>query len=96
MQVAVCRLTLHINSSHSLKEKRRVVQSLRQRLSDRFGLAVAEVDNQDTWQLATLGLAVVGGSRAQVQSVMDKALEYVYVIAPEVEVSEADGEVFDY
>ena len=96
MQVAVCRLTLHINSSHSLKEKRRVVQSLRQRLSDRFGLAVAEVDNQDTWQLATLGLAAVGQGRTHVQSVMDKALEYVYVIAPEAEVSEADRDVFDF
>ena len=96
MHVAICRLTLHINSSHSLKEKRRVVHSLRDRLSSKFGIAVAEVDTQDAWQLATLGLAAVSQSRTQVQSVMDKAIEYVYVVAPESEVSSSDREIFSF
>ena len=96
MHVAICRLTLHINSSQSLKDKRRVIHSLRQRLSNKFGLSVAEVDTQETWQLATLGLAAVGSSRAQAENLMEKALEYVYVVAPEAEISEADTEVISH
>jgi uncharacterized protein YlxP (DUF503 family) len=96
VHVAICRLTLHINSSHSLKDKRRVVHSLRSRLSSKFGIAVAEVDDQDAWQVATLGLAAVSQQRAHVESVMDKALEYVYVVAPEAEVSSSDTDIFSY
>lgn len=96
MHVAVCRLTLHINSSHSLKDKRRVAHSLRERLSNKFGLSVAEVDDHEAWQLLTLGLAAVSSSRAGAESLMDRALEHVYVVAPEADISSADTELFSY
>lgn len=51
MYVAVCRLDLHIRSSQSLKEKRRVVRSVIERVRNKFGASVAEVASQDKWQL---------------------------------------------
>ena len=52
---------LHLNDSHDLKGKRKVLHSLKAQLRQRFGASVAEVDGQDTWQRSTLVCALVGG-----------------------------------
>ncbi|MBI3096795.1 MAG: DUF503 domain-containing protein [Planctomycetes bacterium] len=65
-----------IRSSHSLKEKRRVVKGLKERLQHRFNLSVAEVDEQDSWQQAVLGMAAVGNDAPFVRSLLDQAAQY--------------------
>jgi uncharacterized protein YlxP (DUF503 family) len=59
MYVAALRVDLRIRNVHSLKEKRRIVKSVIAQLTKTFDVAVAEVDYQDLWQRATLGIAVV-------------------------------------
>jgi len=66
MFVGVVRIELHLPVSTSLKEKRSVVQGLKERIRQRVHAAVAEVDHQDLWQRAALGAAVVSGERRQV------------------------------
>lgn len=63
MYVGVYRIELFIPGSHSLKEKRSVVQSLKTRLAQQ-GLSVAEVDGQELWQRAALGVAAVSSDAA--------------------------------
>ena len=58
MFVGTYRIEIFIPASHSLKAKRSVVQSLKSRLGQ-LNLAVAEVDGQDLWQRASLGVAAV-------------------------------------
>src|SRR5215467_8474277 len=77
MVIGVCRVTLHLPASHSLKDKRQVVRSLLARLRNRFDLAVAEVDDQDRWQIATLGLVCVSSSAAVADEVLTQAQEYI-------------------
>src|SRR5579859_7649672 len=77
MVVGVCRVTLHLPASHSLKYKRQVVRSLLARLRNHFDLAVAEVDDQDRWQVATLGMACVSSSATVADEVLTHALEYI-------------------
>ena len=77
MVIGVCRVTLHLPASHSLKDKRQVVRSLLGRLRNRFDLAVAEVDDQDRWQIATLGLVCVSSSASIVDEVLTHALDYI-------------------
>ena len=60
--VCVVEVRLHLNDSHDLKGKRKLLHSLKAQLRQRFGAAVAEVDGHDTWQRATLVCALVGGS----------------------------------
>jgi uncharacterized protein YlxP (DUF503 family) len=60
--VCVIEVRLHLNDSHDLKGKRKVVHSLKAQLRQRFGASVAEVDGHDTWQRTTLVCALVGGS----------------------------------
>jgi uncharacterized protein len=75
--VGVCRLTLLASHCHSLKEKRAVVRTIKDRTRRQFSVAVAEVGGHDTWQRAVLGLAVVGGDRKVVQSVMSRVVAFI-------------------
>src|SRR2546425_643912 len=59
MVVGTLRMELHLPASHSLKAKRSVVNHVKERLRTRFNASVAEVDNQDLWQRATLGVAKI-------------------------------------
>lgn len=82
MFVGVVRIELHVPGSASLKHKRAVVRSLKDRIRARVHAAVAEVDHQDLWQRAALGVAVVSGEHGQVsellqsvRSLVDSAVE---------------------
>lgn len=60
----------------SLKDKRRILVSLKDRLHRKFNLSVAEVAEQDTLSLAHLGAAVVSNSRAHGEAVLTKAISF--------------------
>ncbi|HYO64547.1 MAG TPA: DUF503 domain-containing protein, partial [Archangium sp.] len=77
MFVCVARLTLQIPESGSLKAKRQVLRRVTERVKARFNVAVAEVDDQDLWQKATLALAVVGNERRHVDEQMEKIIHFV-------------------
>ncbi len=77
MFVCVARLNLSIPESSSLKAKRQVLRRVIDRLKARFNIAVAEVDSNDLWQKATIGMAVVGNERSQVNERMDTIIHSV-------------------
>lgn len=70
-------MELFIPDSQSLKDKRQVLLSLKDRLRERFNLSVAEVDGQDLWQRAVLGLACVANEGRHVNQVLDQALNVI-------------------
>jgi uncharacterized protein len=71
------RLELHLPASDSLKAKRSVLNHVKERIRTRFNAAVAEVDHQDLWQRAALGVAVVGGESAVLDRVLRDILSSV-------------------
>jgi hypothetical protein len=75
--VGVLTLELRLENSHSLKDKRHVVQSLKERLRHKFNVAVAEIDYQDLWQRAAVAAVTVSPDQAYavkvLQSVEDEA-----------------------
>ncbi|HNQ23482.1 MAG TPA: DUF503 domain-containing protein [Phycisphaerae bacterium] len=77
MVVGVLTVELVIYEARSLKDKRRVLQSLKQRLRNRFNVSVAEVAHQDVWQRATLGVAVVSNEAREVESQLDRVVDVV-------------------
>lgn len=91
MFVAVARVTLQIPESGSLKAKRQVLRRITDRVKARFNVSVAEVDDNDLWQKAQIGLAVVGNDRRHVGEQLDKILHFVEemyvapIVAREVE-----------
>jgi uncharacterized protein YlxP (DUF503 family) len=77
MFVCVARLTLQIPDSGSLKAKRQILRRVTDRVKARFNVAVAEVDDQDLWQKASVALAVVGNDRRHVDEQMEKIIHFV-------------------
>jgi len=70
MFVGIVRIELHLPGATSLKAKRSVIQGLKERIRQRARAAVAEVDHQDLWQRAALGVAVVSGEAGQVNELL--------------------------
>ncbi len=70
MIVGVTRWELHLHGCQSLKDKRRVVKSLKDRLHQRFGVSTAEVDHQDLWQRAAIAAAIVSGDARHAEEVL--------------------------
>ena len=73
MVVGVIGWELQLFDPQSLKEKRRVVKSLKERLRSRFNLSVAETDHHDLWQRAEITACIVATDRRRAESVLDKA-----------------------
>ena len=75
--IGVLTLELRLEESHSLKEKRHVVQSLKDRLRNRFNVAVAEIDYQDTWQRSVIAAVTVSSDRTHAEKVLRSAEDEV-------------------
>jgi uncharacterized protein YlxP (DUF503 family) len=73
--VGTCTVSFHIPGSGSLKSKRLVLKSLKDRIRQRFNVSVAEVDHWDLWQRSTLGVAVVSRDGRFADSVIAKVLD---------------------
>jgi hypothetical protein len=68
--VGVRSWELHLPACQSLKDKRRIVKSLKDRLHQKFGVSAAEVDHQDLWQRARIAAAVVSGDARHAEEVL--------------------------
>jgi uncharacterized protein len=68
--IAYLTLELRIEAAHSLKDKRQVVRSLKDRLRATFNVAVAELDATDLWQRATIGVVSISDSRDYLDGLM--------------------------
>lgn len=74
MHVGVMRLSLEMPGARSLKDKRQVVRSFKERVRSRIGVSIAEVDHQDKLQRATFGIAVVSGDASVCEEVLTKVV----------------------
>jgi len=77
MIVGLCTVELYFPDGHSLKAKRQILLSLKDRLRDKFNVSVAEVGEQDLWQKAVLGIACVANEGGYVNQVLDQAVNLV-------------------
>ena len=77
MNVGVCKVRLRIPANQSLKGKRRVIKSLCQKVRNRYDVSIAEVGDNDSWQIATLGVACVSGSVRHADEVLDNVIAYI-------------------
>jgi hypothetical protein len=70
MPVAFLTLEIRIEAAHSLKDKRQVVRSIKDRLRNSFNISVAEIDVTDLWQRATIGVVSISSSRDYLEGLM--------------------------
>ena len=77
MNIGVCQIHLDMPSSRSLKDKRKVLRSLIGRVQSRFSVAIAEVDCNDSWKAATLGVCCVSNDPVHANKMLSKVVQYV-------------------
>jgi len=94
MSVGVCRLKIHIPGSRSLKDKRSVVKSLIARLRQQFNLSIAEVDDHELWQMATISVACVSQHNKRVDEVISAAISLIGRDFPTIEIVEKEIDIF--
>lgn len=83
MIVGICRIELYLPGVSSLKEKRGVLKSLLARLHNTFNVSAAEVDHQDLWQSAQIGIAIVTNSTAHADQIFRSLLEWIETHYPD-------------
>ena len=68
--IGVLTLDIHVESSHSLKEKRHIVKGLKDRLRERFNVSVAEIDSLDSWQNSVVAAVTVSNDRVHAEQLL--------------------------
>lgn len=93
MFIGVCTFEVHIGESGSLKAKRHVLRSLKDRIRNRFNVSVAEVDDNDLWQKASLAVAAVSNDKSHLNQTLDHVLDLVRAV-PELSLLDYQIELF--
>ena len=86
MVIGICQIDLHLPNSHSLKGKRSVIRSLVARIGQEFNVSIAELDHQDLWQSASLGVACVSNDGAYVHRQLEGVVRWVEQKRPDVDI----------
>ena len=95
MKVGVCKVRLRLPENDSLKGKRRLLKSLTSRVGNRFNVAVAEVEDQDLWQMVTLGFSCVGNDTSHVNEMLSRVVSYVSQSGGDAEFLDYEIEIVD-
>ena len=92
MNIGVCKIDIRIPENETLKGKRMVVQSINARVRDKFHVSVAEVENGDKWQIATIGVCVVSNDNRLANEMLSRIVDYIETSRLDVEVLHCETE----
>jgi uncharacterized protein len=81
MTVGLLTMEIMVPASGSLKDKRRAVKGLKDRIRSRFNVSVAEVGETELWQRATIAVACVSNDRPHINGVLDKVVDLTRSVA---------------
>ena len=93
MNVGVCKISLRLPENLSLKGKRQVLKSITTRIRNQINVSEAEVDDQDLWQLATLGICCVSNDKRYTNEVLSKVVDFIAGSRFEVEILNYEIEI---
>lgn len=77
MIVGTCKVDLHLPGRQSLKGKRRVVNSIKNKICHKFNVSISEIESHDLWQRIVFGIVCVSNERKQVQQVLDNVINFI-------------------
>ncbi|WP_242661494.1 DUF503 domain-containing protein [Alkaliphilus metalliredigens] len=75
--VGVCFMTVMMYEPNSLKEKRHILKSIIERIKSRFNVSIAEVGQQDKWQIAEIGFSCVSNSRRHADEMINEVIKFI-------------------
>ncbi|MDY6892936.1 MAG: DUF503 domain-containing protein [Chloroflexota bacterium] len=89
MNIGALIIRLRLPENHSLKGKRRVIRSITSQVSNKFNVSIAEIDDHDLWQLATLGITCVSNDGRHANEILSHVVSFIGTIR-------GDAEIIDY
>jgi uncharacterized protein YlxP (DUF503 family) len=95
MNIGVARISLRLPENMSLKGKRQVLKSITSRVRHKFDVAVAEVDDNDNWQLATVGICCISNNKRYSNQVLSKVVHFIEGARFEAEILDYEIEIID-
>jgi uncharacterized protein len=96
MIIGACEITLHLPDSRSLKDKRQIVKSIIARVRNQFDVAVAEVDENDRWQVAVIGISCVSNSSQLAAELLEGIQRFIEETRPDLLLSNAETEIIHW
>jgi hypothetical protein len=94
MIVGTCTITLHLPAARSLKDKRQAIKSILARVRNEFNVSIAEVDAQDSRQLATIGVACVSSSQKYAHGQLEAVVRFIEERRPDLPLVSYDIEMW--
>lgn len=77
MVIGLCRVDLYLPHSTSLKGKRGILKGLLGKIRNRFNVSVSEIDLQDEWKRAEIGIVAISNERSYIDSLLSKLIPYL-------------------
>lgn len=93
MAIGYCQIDLHLPNNHSLKDKRGVLRSIVARVRQQFNVAIAELDHQDLWQSASLGVVCISNEKARLHHTLEGVVHWLEQNRPDVEIADYHIEI---
>ncbi len=77
MAIGALRIEMLLKDSSSLKDKRRILRSLKVRIKNKFNVSVAEIEDMNKWQKAVIGIAAVSNDRKHLSACLDNIMDFI-------------------
>ena len=77
MHVGTCKIELYLPMNQDLKGKRRIVKSLSDQIRSRFNVSVSEIENNELWQIATIGIAIISNKIIILNRTFDQIFSFI-------------------
>ncbi|MFC2034328.1 DUF503 domain-containing protein [Chloroflexota bacterium] len=93
MKIGVCQIRFRLPENSSLKGKRRVLKSIIDRVKSKFNVSIAEVDDNDLWQLSTLGICCISNDKQHTDEVLSKVVDFISESRFDIEILDCSIEI---
>ncbi|SDN34081.1 hypothetical protein SAMN04488516_101456 [Desulfonauticus submarinus] len=95
MLIGVLKIKFKLHAVFSLKEKRKIAQSLKQKIKNKYNIAIAEVNHQDSLDFLEFGIVTISNKMNQIESILKKVQNYIEAMSSE-EIIEIHTDFFGY
>jgi uncharacterized protein YlxP (DUF503 family) len=85
MHIGICKIKFRLPENETLKGKRQVVKSIIARVQNKFSVCVAEIDDNDAWQLASIGVACISNDSRHANEILSHVVDYINESRLEIE-----------
>lgn len=77
MLLGICTINLYFPDSHSLKDKRSIIKSIKLRIRKNFNVSVSEINHYDLWKNTTLGISCIGNEKRYLNGVLNEVMKFI-------------------